>query len=80
VDVGQNVDPTAIAVVSKSQNPATLAHQSRPWPALRHHLHPNATEQTAPKTHPAERESNFKFSKRGPIRCGLSAELRRDAA
>jgi hypothetical protein len=26
VDVGQNVDPTAIAVVSKSQNQATLAH------------------------------------------------------
>jgi hypothetical protein len=26
VDVGQNVDPTAIAVVCKTQNPATLAH------------------------------------------------------
>jgi hypothetical protein len=26
VDVGQNVDPTAIAVVSKVTNPATLAH------------------------------------------------------
>jgi hypothetical protein len=48
--------------------------------AARHILTCAAFASTNSNSPSAERESNFNFTKRGPIRCGLAAALERDAA